>query len=112
MERGYHMSIPIAVAIVILISTFLLYVGGFLYLIIFALILQVGKHLSSQSNITGKWKVNKNILILHLVIIGLLMFIAFLFPFFTINLRNITIGLLLFVGACCYSFFMSLKKED
>jgi hypothetical protein len=107
-----HMPTPIAAVVVILIIACLLYVGGFLYLVILALLLLAGKHLSVQSKLAGRWRIDRHIFIAHLIIIGLPVFIALIFPFFTKTIGNIITVFLLFGGACCYSFCMSLKKED
>ena len=105
------MPMPIAIAMVVLISACLLYVGGYVYLIILALILKVFKHLSTQANIAGKWGIDRNVFVSYLVIWGLLVLIVLSFLYFTKDFHDITICLLLLVGACCYFFFMSLKKN-
>lgn len=104
------MPLPTAIAAVIFILVFLIYVGGRLYLIAIALLVYAYKHLSTQYKIIGKWKIDTKILIVYLIVITFFIFIILFFPFFPINFSNMIKISLSILGACCYSFIISLKK--
>lgn len=104
------MPIPITVIIILLIAGFLIYVGGYLYLIALALAYQAFRHVSNQNQNAGKWRVDTGILMSYLVFFGFIAFIAVIFPFFPLNFGNVSIFILIICGACLYSFLMSLKK--
>jgi len=64
------MPIPITVIIILLIAGFLIYVGGYLYLIALALAYQAFRHVSNQNQNAGKWRVDTGILMSYLVFFG------------------------------------------
>lgn len=109
-EGGLGMPLYLAVAITVLISGVLLHYGGYLPLVILALIVSLYKHLTAQLKIEGKWKLDTSQLTGYLLILGLIIFIALVFPFFPLTFRNILITAAIFLGLCGYSFLMSLKK--
>lgn len=104
------MPLCLAIALTVLIAAGLAYCGGYLYLIILALIVSLYYHLSAQLKIKGKWQLDTNRLTEYLMGVGIITFIVLIFPFFPWTFRNILITAATLLGLCGYSFLMSLKK--
>lgn len=102
---------PLIYAIIMTFIFFVLiryYAGG--HIIGLLLIFHLCRHLAKHAKISGVWKIDKNILTSYLVFFGFVFFIVLLFPFFPLNLLNITWLIMFFILALIYSFLIALKK--
>lgn len=104
------MPLYLAIIITLLLVVGRVFYGGYLYLIILVLIVSAYNHLTAQLKTDGKWELDTNRLTEHLMIIGIVTFLALIFPFFPLTFRNLLNTAAIVLGLCGYSILMSLKK--